>query len=433
MMSNEDIIDKPLQNDKLKGNKIEEKLIRYNISKKITLFTLILSITVDIFGFTLIIPLLPGIVESFGQGAIVYGIAVASNAIASLIFGPIWGKLSDKYGRKPILMINQLGTIGAFFLLAFSTNIEFIIFSRIIDGAFGGQFPIIQAIVADVSDIETRTKDFSKVLTSSMSASFLGPIVGGILGAINWRYPAFLTVGLGVISVFLTIFVLKESMPKKRRYDLKLKRTSIHGTSNLTLRKFLTPVVRLRLIQGFIISMVFQFFFATLPLIMLYRYNASEIETGIIMSLFFIINAILMGPVLHVLVDRYNSLKILLFGVSGLLIAMVLYGIASERWVIYAFLIQYVAGVAFTRPITRTNLSKAVDEDQQGRVSGLAIFLRSLAQIITPLFLSAIIQYGDFQFFSFIIEPYWIIGGFGVIIVIALLLLLLYDKKKFGL
>ena len=114
----------------------EAYLGQFQINPSRAMFTLILSIMVDVFGFTMVMPLLPALAKSLGATDFMYGLIISSNAVAVLIFGPIWGKLSDKYGRKPILMISQAGTGVAFLLLAFSNSLYIILAGRILDGIF---------------------------------------------------------------------------------------------------------------------------------------------------------------------------------------------------------------------------------------------------------------------------------------------------------
>ena len=115
------------------------------IVKKLTPI-IVLSLIVDVLGFLMIMPLFPQYVLSFGASEIMIGIMTAANALTAMIFGPIWGKLSDKHGRKPILLISQFGTIVSFAILAVSNSTSMLMFSRLLDGVFGGQIPVINAV-----------------------------------------------------------------------------------------------------------------------------------------------------------------------------------------------------------------------------------------------------------------------------------------------
>lgn len=128
-----------------------EYLSQYSIDPKKAMFIIILSIIIDVFGYSMVLPLLPVIITEFGSTAIFVGILVSSNALSALIFGPIWGKLSDRYGRKSILIISQAGTGVSFLILGLSPNVYIILFARVLDGIFGGQIPVIRAYISDIT------------------------------------------------------------------------------------------------------------------------------------------------------------------------------------------------------------------------------------------------------------------------------------------
>ncbi|MFW9877174.1 MAG: MFS transporter, partial [Candidatus Thorarchaeota archaeon] len=197
-------------------------LEQYQINPSRAMFTIILSIMVDVFGFSMVMPLLPAIAKSLGASDIMYGLIISSNAIAILIFGPIWGKLSDKYGRKPILMISQAGTGVAFLLLAFSNSLNIILAGRVLDGIFSGQFPIIRAYIADVTTPQSRASQMSKMMVGFTSGMIVGPLLGGFLGSFGWWFPMLFASSLSIISIILTKKVLVETLPKERIKDLQV-------------------------------------------------------------------------------------------------------------------------------------------------------------------------------------------------------------------
>ena len=153
-----------------------EYLGNYSIDPRKAMFTIILSILVDVFGYSMVLPLLPEIVRDFGSSAFFVGILVSSNALTTFIFGPIWGRLSDKYGRKPILLISQAGTGISFLILALSPNIYVILFSRILDGVFGGQIPVIRAYISDITTPATRASEMGKLMIGHTVGMVFGPI-----------------------------------------------------------------------------------------------------------------------------------------------------------------------------------------------------------------------------------------------------------------
>jgi MFS family permease len=173
----------------------EEFLSKYNINPNRAMFTLILSIIVDTFGYSMVFPLLPGIAKGFGASDIMLGLFISSNAVMILIFGPIWGKLSDKYGRKSVLMFTQVGTGIAFLILASANTIEVFLLARIVDVIFSAQFVIVSAYVSDITTPQMRASKSGKIMVGYTSGMTIGPLIGGVLGVINWRFPALFASG----------------------------------------------------------------------------------------------------------------------------------------------------------------------------------------------------------------------------------------------
>ena len=427
------ITEKPAKKKELSLDDHEKKLERYQINKKSLFVFLSLAILVDMFGFSLILPLLPSIASDFGATAFIVGIIIASNSLTALVFGPVWGSLSDKFGRKPILIINQIGTLFAFILLATAQNIQMIIISRIVDGIFGGQFPIIRSIVSDVTTPESRTKDMGKVMGISMLGMVIGPVIGGILGNINWRIPAYLTASLSIISIILSYFLLKESMPKKRREDLKIKRLQAKTQQKGKNSSIFNKAVVIRLFETFIFTTIFQVFISTSSLVMNYRYGSEPVEIGWLNAEFAIINILFITTLLPILTKKFSNKQLLIAGVSLLGIAMIVYGFASAPWVLYVFfIIPFAGGAALMRPIVNTNLTKAVGEDQQGQVSGWSTSIQSLAEIFTPLIATSFLNYEFISILGISISSFWAVALLGVFFVVIMTIVIIYDNKTFS-
>ena len=226
----------------------------------------------------MVLPLLPGMFYGLGANDIIIGLSIASNAIALLIFGPLWGWLSDKYGRKPILMISQVGTGFSFLLLVFSNSLFIIFAARILDGVFSGQRPIVRAYISDVTTPRTRASKMGKIMAGYTSSMIIGPVIGGVLGAFNWRYPMIFASILTIISTILTYTFIVESMPRERRIDLK---------NELQLRKdsseditILTKEVGVRFVEIFLLSIISMIFSTSFALVIYKRYSDNPFIIG---------------------------------------------------------------------------------------------------------------------------------------------------------
>ncbi|MGV9173095.1 MAG: MFS transporter, partial [Promethearchaeia archaeon] len=195
-----------------------------------------IGLFIDILGFYIIIPFLPTFIEVFETTPFVIGLLLATNAVFTLVFAPIWGNISDRIGRKPVLLISQAGTFTAFMILAFSNSLELLFIARIVDGVFGGNFPIVKAIITDTVPPKDRGLQMTNVGVVHVLAGLVGPGLGGILSVIRILGPEFPMATAGLVAsamslatVFITAFFVKESWTKslrekaKKEIEVKLK------------------------------------------------------------------------------------------------------------------------------------------------------------------------------------------------------------------
>lgn len=407
------------------------KLRKYNIDAKAAMFTILLSIFVDMLGYSMILPLLPSIAVLYGASDILIGILIASNAFVTLIMGPIWGKLSDSHGRKPILLICQIGTLASFLILGISDSIPIIFVSRILDGIFGGQFPIIKAYISDITTPQTRPMKVAKIQVATAVSLILGPSIGGFLGEINWRYPAFLASFLALLTIFLTIKVLIESMPKERikdiKEELKNKRELIEYRSKKTI--FSSTLV-LRLIQMFLINLVILMFTSSVPLIIIERYSRTTKDIGLIMTFVGLVMILNGGFVMKILVKRIGEKKIFIISTLILIPTFLSFDFLYQFWMLYIFVIPLGYGRAVIGPFVQSNITKTVEADKQGVVSGWSSNMQSIAQTLAPLISTAFLEVNSITFGSITIGSYGLIGYTAGFFAILLSLIVFFDLKK---
>ena len=172
-----------------------------------------IAVFVDILGFSVLIPYLPFFSQRFGVPAWEIGLLLSTNALFSLFSGPIWGSLSDRYGRKPMLLLSQLGTLIGFLMLAFSNSMAMMFASRIIDGIFGGNYPIAKAVVGDVVPAKDRSEQMSNIGVAHVLSSLIGPGISGLLSPLGIIGPGLGSAVLTLITITVTLLYLKESNP----------------------------------------------------------------------------------------------------------------------------------------------------------------------------------------------------------------------------
>lgn len=409
---------------------IEEKLLKYNINRRAAIITIFLCVFIDVLGYTMILPLIPIVAtQTFGASSFVVGLMIASNAFATFIFAPLWGKLSDRVGRRGPLLVSQIGTLVSFLLLGFSNSIANIFFARILDGMFGGQIPITRAFVTDITDEKDRSSQMGRFTAGMATGIILGPSIGGLLGEINWRYPAFIATALSVVAISLTLRFLIESMPKKRRIEIK-ERKKLNNQTKQKFFSYITGLVLLRLGEILTFAIAFNMIFSTFALVLNLRYG---LGIGLIgaFSAFAGVNMILFGGIImKPLTKKFGEKKVLFFALSLAFVIFLSFPFLDEAWMLFLFTIPFMFMQIILRTIIFTNLSKGVEEDEQGVVSGWASNMFSVAQIIAPLIGYWYLDIQSITLMDITLNAYFLIGISCTVAIILLLGLILFDLKN---
>ena len=405
-------------------------LAQFQINPRRAMFTIILSIFVDSLGYVMVMPLLPGIVKGLGAPDFVYGLLLSSNAVMILIFGPLWGKLSDKYGRKPILIISQIGTGFAFLTLVFSDSILIILIGRLIDGIFSGQFPIIRAYISDITTPQTRASHFGKIMAGYTSSMIIGPVIGGVLGFFNWRYPMIFASLLTIVSIILTWKLLVESMPKERIKDLKIQRQMKNETSE-DIKGILNKEVGLRFLEIFILSLISMIFSTSFALVLLNRYFANALIIGTMMAFSAAFVMIYGLFFMKRLIQRIGERKMFFLGMGIFIAIFIIYPYLEELWMIYVLMIPYGFSAASIGPLISSNITKAVGPDKQGELGGWTTYISAISLTISPLIATWFLQIGSLTIGFIYLDSYQLIGFTNVILGIILVSIVYLDIKHY--
>ena len=408
--------------------KHEEYLAKFNINPDRAMLTLILSIIVDTFGFSMILPLLPGIAIGLGASYFMIGLFISSNAVAILIGGPIWGKLSDKFGRKSVLMISQVGTGIAFLILASANSIEVFLLSRVIDGIFSGQTPIVSAYVSDITTPQMRASKTGKLMVGYTFGMIFGPLIGGVLGVINWRFPAIFASALTILSIILTYKVLVESMPRERRDDLKAQRKQ-QKMSSKDPRTFWNKEVSVRFLQRFLVSFTYMIFTTSYALIIFKRYSTNPLVISTIIAVAGV-SVMIYGFNMRRIINKIGEKRILFICLGLYMLVWVISPYLSELWMMYVFMIPFGFCIAFLGPLISANITKVVDADKQGVVGGWAANIAAISQTVTPLISTGYLQLGGLALGLIYLDSYELIGFTNFIITVALFIIVFIDVKN---
>jgi len=342
---------------------------------------LIIMIT-EVLGFSLILPFLPFYARDLGASAFTIGLLGTSFSLFQFISAPIMGNLSDYYGRKPLLIISQFSTALGFLFLAFSHNIWMLFASRIVDGLLGSNGTIAQAYLSDISSKKDRSKAFG---TSGIAFGFgfmVGPAIGGWLSQFGFSIPALVACGMSLLSIILTYFYLPETIKvKPKNFKLEAKILPINK-----LKKYFTNKNVQQQLTEFSLYVIGHAIFASN--FSLYASHALDItpqQIGFGLGYIGFVSIIFRGFLLPKLIDHFPERILEKIALFFAFFALIGSSFVTNWPMIFVFLTFYAAGSGSLRPLMMGDISRSVDEKEQGALMGVTSSLNSIAQIIGPL------------------------------------------------
>lgn len=345
------------------------------------------TILIDKLGESIIFPILPFLVERFRSDALTLGLLTSSFAIAQFIAVPIIGGLSDRYGRRPMLLICVLGTAVSYFMFGLAGALSVLFISRIIDGATGGVAATAQAYIADISAPHERVKNFGLIGASVGLGFIIGPALGGTLANISINLPVLLAGTLALINFVLGYFVLRESLDRDRRRPFKLRDLNpINQLGDLLGNKRLRGFI----LTFFVFNFVFTGFISVLVLFFKDRFGWGPALSAVVFIFIGLVTTIVQGGLIGKLMPRFGEEKLTLAGFVLLAIAfgMMVLIPASGPLVypgIYISQGTIALGVGLIIPCLRGSISNRVSDREQGKtLAGLQV-IQSVAGILGPL------------------------------------------------
>ncbi|MBC7880081.1 MAG: MFS transporter [Anaerolineae bacterium] len=346
------------------------------------LIFIFLTVFIDLMGGSLLIPVLPFLVERFRSDALTIGWLTASFSIAQFLAAPVLGSLSDRYGRRPVLLICVLGTALGYFVFGWAKSLWVLFLARIIDGITGGVISTAQAYIADISTPEERTKNFGLIGAAFGLGFILGPTIGGVLARIDLNLPVFFAGGISLVNLVLGYFTLNESLPPERRRPISaVDFNPLRSLANLLDQKSLQGI----LIGFFLYNFAFAGFTGIFTLAIRDRFGWGPDLAAWLFAFIGIISTIVQGGLIRKLVPAFGETRL---AISGLALIALAYGlvcvIPSGPWL---YLTQGIlaVGIGLTAPSLRGVLSNRTSPENQGRVLGGAQALASLGQVVGPL------------------------------------------------
>jgi len=355
----------------------------------------------------IILPLLPFYSERMGASALVVGFLVASYAACQLIAGPILGRISDRVGRKPVLMVSQMGTLAGFLLLANAHVLWLVFVSRIIDGLTAGNLSIAQAYISDVSKPEERSKSFAVIGIAFGVGFLIGPAISGYLSTFSYGAPVYAAAALSFLSILCTWFLL----PSRQQAQTPAERVSIFNLSGYA-AYFRRPVLRLYLMQFFLFAFSFSTYVSGFALFAQRRFGFGPREVGYLFAWVGFLGIILQGGLIGRLVKRFGERRLIF---SGFLCAAIGYAAVgfTTNWH-WLYLVSAIAsyGMGVLRPSVTSLVTQNAGREEQGVVLGLTQSLTSVSAIAAPILAGLLIDANFLTTWALVAAGTCLIGAF---------------------
>ena len=353
-----------------------------------------ITMLIDVIGWGIIIPVIPGLIEELIQGDIseaakVGGWITFAYAITQFVFAPLIGNLSDKFGRRPIILISLLGFTLDYILLALAPTITWLFIGRIIAGITGASITTASAYIADISSIENRAKNFGMIGAAFGLGFIIGPVIGGLLGQYGARVPFYAAAALCFFNFLYGYFILPESLPKEKRSVLNLKKANPIG-SFLHLKKYpkligLASSMFLLYVASHAIQSNWSFF-------TMYKFNWDEKMVGISLGVIGLFVALVQGVLIRWVNPWLGNEKSIYAGFFLYSLGMLLFTFANQSWMMFIFLIPYCLG-GIAGPALQAVISIQVPETEQGKIQGTLTSLMSASAIVGPPLMTGIFYY----------------------------------------
>jgi len=369
--------------------------------------TVFAIVFINLLGFSIILPLLAYYADAYGASDFVTGVLVASYAAAQLIGAPVMGRLSDQYGRRPLLIASLIGTFIGFVILGAAeplgilseslfklpTNtliIAFLFIGRIIDGISGGNLSIAQAYIADITTPEERSKGLGLIGMAFGLGFIMGPAIGGFLSQYGYAVPAYVAAGITGIALIAAVAYLKESLTRDDMAEAVRESQIQRQTTGRTFSFAKLKEVMGKPLVGPLMGITFFYYVAFVmlqtifSLYVLRRFGLEADSAGYILAYVGIISALTQGVIVGKLTERFSEFWIIVVGIVVMAFGLLTWGLApSILWLLISMLPIAVSGGTLNT-VLRSVITKLVDRREVGGVLGIQTSAESLTRVIGP-------------------------------------------------
>ena len=360
------------------------------------------TLLLDVIGFGIIIPVMPDLIvelsgrtgstdELLSYASKIGGLMIAAYAFVQFLCAPIVGALSDRYGRRPVLLGSLFGFGVDYLFLALAPSLWWLFLGRVIAGVMGASFTTAGAYIAEISTPEKRAQNFGMIGAAFGLGFIIGPLMGGLLADFGTRTPFFVCAGITLLNWLFGFFILPESLKEENKRKFEWKRANPIGT--------LKSLTRYPVISGLILALAFIYVSShavqtNWAYFVKAKFGWDAAHIGWSLAVVGVAFAVIQGGLIRVIIPKLGQERSVYLGIALYALGFLLYGIATEGWMIYPIIIIYCLG-SIAGPALQGIMSSAIPANEQGELQGGFTSLMSLAAIFGPLMMN-----GTFAWFT---------------------------------
>ncbi|OCA71107.1 tetracycline resistance MFS efflux pump [Chryseobacterium contaminans] len=363
--------------------------------KEHALIFIYITVLIDIIGIGIIIPVLPTLItklsntDNISVTAQYIGWFISVYALMQFLFAPVLGGLSDRYGRRPVLLCSLLGLGVDYLILALAPDIAWLFVGRVINGIMGSSMTTAAAYISDISTPEKRGQYFGMMSAVAGIGMIIGPIIGGVLGQYGERIPFYAAAGLSLLNLIYGFFALPESLSKDKRRPFSWKTANPIGVMRSLNKEILAPAF---IVAFILIALAGHSVQSSWSVYVMDKFKWKEDMIGYSMGLLGLLTVVFQGGLIGLFINKLGQKKSAIIFLAFFCVSMLLFGVASKGWMMFMVIAMYALG-GMASPILQAMISAKIPDNKQGLLQGGLTSILSLSSIVGPLLMTWIFAY----------------------------------------